>query len=636
MYDSRSVSVNGHAWNNASNLQDDVETPSYSIGCIWLTEPKFVSKGFDIKMCFACDFNSAYSSLTNSHPWLRSNTGKKGPARSSLSALDDLSTLGDGSVIGSINDSEPVGVAIGGIACMLHVDTQGAQLVPVVSDTACVSTPGALVVGVTFHAKNNEETMQGVTYHARVFIQANKGSHSAFSYARTSTTSYTDALSETLGDRSQVVLAETNIEIDKADYEGKTLHSNGGLILYIDYGRQHQTSVPDLDETVSSRSVLTAGTTRSRSSIVYVLRARLSQAKQHGHQEARADFQEKWDVEAEVDIGKYLRVQGQGGRSFVGAVGYGALFSDARKPYQTRTEDEDRIMYTGVLGTELTSFDFRSNDTLNTYPIASPFTAARFPEARSRLAEEVSRLKAWMSLGLKLHVPPALRVLFDADALRTYERIFSLLLKVRLVAHALERLWLVRSRLAFSRPLNHLRHAMLFFASNLLYYLQVDVVDSEFSALQKEMKSAHDFQLVMRAHRNFLAGVCRLSMIENATIQEGIDRVLHICMRFIAVCRLLHQQEEEVYAYAARAGGGLYDSSTPDDPMPPPPITLPPEELDAIHSEYFAQIAYLFQVMQKVENRGFMFRLDFNGYLSSASVGRTRAQTHQTFASSRR
>ena len=40
-------------------------------------------------------------------------------------------------------------------------------------------------------------------------------------------------------------------------------------------------------------------------------------------------------------------------------------------------------------------------------------------------------------------------------------------------------------------------------------------------------------------------------------------------------------------------------------------------QVQGLRKEFFTQISYLFQIMRKVENRGFMFRLDFNGYLST-------------------
>ena len=200
---------------------------------------------------------------------------------------------------------------------------------------------------------------------------------------------------------------------------------------------------------------------------------------------------------------------------------------------------------------------------------------------------------------------------------------------------------------------------MHFFASNLLYYLQVDVVDSEFDALQKVIAAAADFQGVLRAHRNFLATVLRVSMVDQLTVQEGVERVLQVCLRFIAVCRLLQQQEGvvdgdgdgngvaggggDVYGHADFQGLGLLSSyrthtspsktnyfaspglSKLQEKAALLPVVMPPEELEAVKKEFFSQISFLFQVMRKVENRGFIFRLDFNNFLSEMATSAAAA-----------
>lgn len=176
------------------------------------------------------------------------------------------------------------------------------------------------------------------------------------------------------------------------------------------------------------------------------------------------------------------------------------------------------------------------------------------------------------------------------------------------------------------------------------------MVDSEFCTLQEEIESAAEFQTVLRAHRNFIASVTRLSSVDNLTVQEAIERVLQVCLRFVAICRLLHQQEDQdtskgwsadhphetTGAYDDHAGSGASASAGDDDGdgdgdykgnsgnsnsysnrrKRQLPVIIPPEEIEGVRKEFFTQISYLFQVMRKVENRGFMFRLDFNGYLS--------------------
>jgi hypothetical protein len=184
----------------------------------------------------------------------------------------------------------------------------------------------------------------------------------------------------------------------------------------------------------------------------------------------------------------------------------------------------------------------------------------------------------------------------------------------------------------------------------------VDVVDAEYAALQREMEAASDFQYVLRAHKHFLANVLRLSLLDNASVQEGLERILHICLRFIAVCRLMHQSEQgpgeqqeqrqegsrqqhqqsaaATVTFGARgsggrsgdsggAGGSGVTSSIIPPPAPAarvPPIYIPPEEVGSIRADFLLQVSLLFQVMRKVESRGFVFRLDFNGYLSNAAL----------------
>ena len=112
-------------------------------------------------------------------------------------------------------------------------------------------------------------------------------------------------------------------------------------------------------------------------------------------------------------------------------------------------------------------------------------------------------------------LPPIFHIIFDTEALSAYQRLFSLLMKIRLMAHSLEKLWKTRSRLSSDRGFCQLRHSMHFFISNLLYYLQVDVVDSEYAQLMSDLDEADEFQHVLRAHRNFLATVLKAALVDN-------------------------------------------------------------------------------------------------------------------------
>ena len=170
-----------------------------------------------------------------------------------------------------------------------------------------------------------------------------------------------------------------------------------------------------------------------------------------------------------------------------------------------------------------------------------------------------------------------------------------------MVGHALERVWKTISKLSQERAFCFIRHSMHFFLSNLVYYLQADVIDYEFSLLMKAISLSTDFQSVLRASRNFLASIVNLSMVDNTAIQEGIERILQVCLRFVCVCKIV-QENFQPERYISDI------------------LVVPPEELQAIQKDFYTHVLYIFQIMQKVENRGFMFRLDFNGYLSQTAT----------------
>lgn len=160
-------------------------------------------------------------------------------------------------------------------------------------------------------------------------------------------------------------------------------------------------------------------------------------------------------------------------------------------------------------------------------------------------------------------------------------------------------------------------------------------MDSEYSILQRDIAAASDFQSVLRAHKTFTSNMLRLSLIDNTSVQEGIERILQICLRFIAVCRIQHQvedqqqqsREEEDASRSFRSTSSHFSgvSSAQDATgshalLQSLPIYIPPEELGFIRKDFFAQVTLLFQLMRKVESRGFIFRLDFNSFLSNCAL----------------
>ncbi|CAN0086019.1 unnamed protein product [Phaeothamnion confervicola] len=127
-----------------------------------------------------------------------------------------------------------------------------------------------------------------------------------------------------------------------------------------------------------------------------------------------------------------------------------------------------------------------------------------------------------------------------------YGRLFQLLCRVKAAGSDLERLWpsLVQVSAKGSAEVDRerrgvlwaLRAEMSFFASNLFYYLQVEVVAVEHRALQEAVVAAEDFNAVWRAHQRYLTALRQRSFIDIPTIAASVNRALRYIYAFCDMC----------------------------------------------------------------------------------------------------
>lgn len=217
---------------------------------------------------------------------------------------------------------------------------------------------------------------------------------------------------------------------------------------------------------------------------------------------------------------------------------------------------------------------------------------------------------------------------------------------------------MMNSSLTINRQFCALRQSMHFFVSNLLYYLQVmmtmnmmmnmmftmimtvtisimimilqvDVVDSEYAVLMDNLQQATNFHDAAKAHKQFLSAVLRSTMVDNAAVQENIEKMLHVCLRFLAVCALMKSNSDGNYTLSFASGSHAAASAAAPSASAstelPVPVLVPSSELTDIHEEYVMYMSVLFQSLAKVDNRGFLFRLDFNGHLSALIAHKTNS-----------
>ncbi len=130
--------------------------------------------------------------------------------------------------------------------------------------------------------------------------------------------------------------------------------------------------------------------------------------------------------------------------------------------------------------------------------------------------------EGWLSIRMWYRIEWPLQLVLSRETIMEYGTIFSLLFLVKRVCVGLEKFWPglmhmgrsadneVRQHLA---PLLALRTSMAYFATNLNYYLQIDVVDTEFTLLKKAIGTTTDFYGTLRAHSTFQSHVKQMTFV---------------------------------------------------------------------------------------------------------------------------
>uniref|UniRef100_A0A8B9E505 Gamma-tubulin complex component n=1 Tax=Anser cygnoides TaxID=8845 RepID=A0A8B9E505_ANSCY len=166
------------------------------------------------------------------------------------------------------------------------------------------------------------------------------------------------------------------------------------------------------------------------------------------------------------------------------------------------------------------------------------------PQAREGPTRELSPREApasgWAALGLSYKVQWPLHILFTPAVLEKYNVVFKYLLSVRRVQAELQHCWALqmqRKHLKSNRTDAikwRLRDHMAFLVDNLQYYLQVDVLESQFSQLLQQINATRDFESIRLAHDHFLSNLLAQSFI---LLKPGFSRQSSLLFKILSSVR---------------------------------------------------------------------------------------------------
>lgn len=119
---------------------------------------------------------------------------------------------------------------------------------------------------------------------------------------------------------------------------------------------------------------------------------------------------------------------------------------------------------------------------------------------------------------LNFNVKWPLHLFFSPVVLDRYGELFSFLLQIRQIQYDLHLVWHMHreKKITGNSVLSQLRNKMLFLIDNLQYYLQVDVLESQFCGLINAVQNSKDFECIQRSHSVFQANIMSLSFLLNS------------------------------------------------------------------------------------------------------------------------
>ncbi|KAJ9543178.1 hypothetical protein OSB04_022885, partial [Centaurea solstitialis] len=235
------------------------------------------------------------------------------------------------------------------------------------------------------------------------------------------------------------------------------------------------------------------------------------------------------------------------------------------------------------------------------------------PSALSDTSSETP-LDAWDGIALEYSVDWPLQLFFTQEVLTRYCRVFQYLLRLKRTQMELEKSWEYAMQQDHSdfakrhsdptdgktrqqkrqrfRPMSRVREQMAFLIRNLQFYIQVDVIETQWNKLLARIKESRDFTDLVGFHQTYLSALISQSFLDIGSVSRILDGIMKLCLQF---CLKIENQESNVSM----------------------------EELESITEEFNRRSNSLYTILRSSRLSGsqrapflrqFLLRLNFNSY----------------------
>ncbi|KAF2298384.1 hypothetical protein GH714_023412 [Hevea brasiliensis] len=279
--------------------------------------------------------------------------------------------------------------------------------------------------------------------------------------------------------------------------------------------------------------------------------------------------------------------------------------------------EEDK--YFSRVSLRMPSFGITVKSSQVDLPKSNAYADANTGAALTNASSEMS-LDGWDGIALEYAVDWPLQLFFTQEVLSKYLRVFQYLLRLKRTQMELEKSWasvmhqdhtdfarhrndrncsISQQRRQRFRPMWRVREHMAFLIRNLQFYIQVDVIESQWNVLQAHIQDSHDFTELVGFHQEYLSALVSQSFLDIGSVSRILDSIMKLCLQF---CWSIENQENN-------------------------PNT---SELDHITEEFNKKSNSLYTILRSSRLAGsqrapflrrFLLRLNFNSFFEATARG---------------
>ncbi|XP_044265603.1 gamma-tubulin complex component 4 [Tribolium madens] len=134
---------------------------------------------------------------------------------------------------------------------------------------------------------------------------------------------------------------------------------------------------------------------------------------------------------------------------------------------------------------------------------------------RFELSKDKTSVNPWSKLQLNFEISWPLHIIFNPKSMELYNQLFCYLLRLNKTQIHLHKLWHshMSGKQVIDRRVWTLRQHLIFLVNNLQYYLQVDIIEAQFSLLLKAIENANEFEDIIKVHHKFISNLLAKTFI---------------------------------------------------------------------------------------------------------------------------